>query len=450
MQNGTLLEGSVSRGLLRFVLPILAGNLLQQLYNAADSLIVGQFVGETALGAMGTSQPIYTVMISLLVGLGVGMEILLGRYVGEKNHKATKQVLDTMFTFVMVMSIVVGIVGYFAVPSLLRLIRTQPEHMQGATGYLQIIFIGIPGIAGYNTLAGAIRASGNSKVPLIFLVICAVLHVVLDLVAVKGLNMGIQGAALATTISQLLSFLMCLYYINHHSIGMRYSLKKLDLSGQMLKQRLVYSVPASIQQGAMSVGMLLLQVIVNGLSAQAVTAYTIASKIDSFASVPITNLGQALSIFTSQNLGAGNTERVYEGKRKCLQWTYLICGGLLVILWLFGGTMAEMFGGTGETVEMVKIYLRILSLGYFVAGYYTVILGLIQGTGNTVVPMLINMISYWMVRLPVAWVLQRYLGFYGVCISIIACWILAFIATMFFANSKKFKRSLDMWGRKGG
>lgn len=445
MQSTTLVTGPVGKSLLRFVLPILAGNLLQQLYNSIDAMIIGRYVGESALGAIGVSQPIFTIMIALLMGMGIGLEILLGRYIGSRDPKGIKQVLDTLFTSVMLMSVFLAAAGYFAAPGLLRLINTPAEQIEDAAAYLRIIFLGIPGMAGYNTMSGAIRSSGNSKVPLLFLAVCAVLNAALDIWMVKGLGMGVEGAALATILSQTVSFLLCLYYLNHCSVGMRYDPRRLDLSAGMLKQGLMCAIPASIQQCAMSVGMLLLQMVVNGLGAQAVTAYTIGSRIDSFAGVPITNIGQALSIFTSQNLGAGQPERVKEAKRHCLTWSYVIGGVLLVLLWGFGGHMARFFGAAGETVRMTEDYVRVLSLGYFVAGYFTVVQGLIRGTGNTFVPMVITIAGYWLIRLPAAVLLQRPLGPLGVWLSILVGWVFAYITTLLYYHSRTFQRSLNTW-----
>ena len=158
----SLIDGPVGSRLLRFVLPILAGNILQQLYNSVDAMIIGRFEGENALGALGVSQPIISVVLALVIGLGIGEEILLGQYIGRGDKKGVKQVFDTLFTAVMILSIVVAVCGYFATPLLLEIIHTQPAQMEDAAGYLRIIFLGIPGIAGYNTMSGAIRGSGNS------------------------------------------------------------------------------------------------------------------------------------------------------------------------------------------------------------------------------------------------------------------------------------------------
>ncbi len=440
-----LIDGPVGRSLLRFVLPILAGNILQQLYNSIDAMIIGRFVGENALGAIGVSQPIINVVLALVIGLGIGEEVLLGQYVGRQDHKGVKQVFDTLFTSVMILSVVVAICGFFATPFLLQVIHTQPEQMEDAAAYLRIIFLGIPGIAGYNTMSGAIRASGNSKAPLVFLLICTIINAVLDLWAVQGLGMGVEGAAIATVVAQMISFFMCVFYVNRYYPVIRYDVRHLDLSAKMLSRGARCAIPASIQQCAVSVGMLLLQVVVNDLGASAVTAYTIGSRIDSFASAPIINIGQALGIFTSQNLGAGKPERVKEGKKYCLIWAFAVGGILLVLLWGFGGSMARFFGAEGETVAMASWYVRILSLGYFIAGYFTVVEGLIRGTGNTLVPMIGTISGYWLFRLPAAILLSGILGYIGVWMAVPVGWIFEFTLILCYYHSKRFQRFLSEW-----
>ena len=447
MGTMTLLEGPVGRRLLRFVLPILAGNILQQLYNSIDAIIIGQYVGETALGAIGASQPIGGIVLALVIGLGIGMEILLGVYIGRKDPQRAKQVVDTMFTAVMLLAVVMAVVGYAAAPVMLRAMRTQPEHMEAATVYLRIIFLGLPGITGYNTMTGAIRASGDSKAPLLFLSICTAVNLVLDILAVKVLNMGVAGAAWATVVAQMLSFLLSLRYANRRPQGLHYDPRNLDLSWSMLKRGLSCAIPASIQQCAMSVGALLLQTVVNGLSAGAVTAYTIGCRIDTFAAAPITNIGQALTLFTSQNLGAGQKKRVKEAKRYCLMWAYCIGAVLLVILWGFGDKIAAAFGARGETVRMAWDYVRILSLGYFIAGYFTVIEGLVRGAGNTMVPMISTIVGYWLFRLPAAVLLRKPFGYRGVWVAILIGWSFSFVLELFYSHSRHFHRLLDKWER---
>lgn len=442
-----LIDGPVGSRLLRFVLPILAGNILQQLYNSIDAMIIGRFVGENALGAIGVSQPIINVVLALVIGLGIGEEILLGQYIGRRDKTGVKQVFDTLFTAIMLLSVVVAVMGFFGTPLLLKMIRTQPEQMEDAVAYLRIIFLGIPGIAGYNTMSGAIRASGNSKAPLVFLLICTIINAGLDLWTVQGLGMGVEGAAVATVVAQVISFVMCVVYVNRYYPIIRYDVRNLNLSAKMLRRGAYCAIPASIQQCAVSVGMLLLQVVVNNLGSSAVTAYTIGSRIDSFASAPITNIGQALGIFTSQNLGAGKPERVKEAKKYSMIWAFCVGGVLLILLWGFGTDMARFFGAEGETATMAARYVQILSLGYFIAGYFTVVEGLIRGTGNTLVPMAGTISGYWLIRLPAAVLLSAPLGYIGVWLSVPIGWIFEFFLILWYYHSKRFQGSLSAWTR---
>lgn len=443
---GVLTEGKVGKRLFFFLLPILAGNLLQQLYNSIDAVIIGRYLGAEVLGSVGVSQPIVGIVVALLVGLGTGTEILIGQAVGQGDRALMKRTVDTLFSAIMLLSLLLAVAGFLATPAMLRAIRTPAVQLDGAVRYLQIIFLGIPGIAGYNTLGGMIRATGNSREPLLFLLVCSVLNILLDVWAIRVLHLGLAGAAAATVAAQTVSFLLCLLYINRSSSRIHYRLHKLDICFSTLQRGLRCAVPVSIQQSAMSVGALLLQVVVNGLGPAAVTACTIGGRIDTFAALPIVNIGQALSIFTSQNLGAQKPGRAQAALRLSLLWAYGVGAVLLVVLWLFGDGMARFFGAEGITVQMTVDYVRVVSLGYFAAGYFTVVLGYIRGTGNTFAPMAITILGFWAVRLPLAALLRIPFGYLGVWCSILAGWALTCLFTFVYFKSKRFQRALAASG----
>lgn len=446
--TAALTEGAVGKRLFAFLLPILAGNILQQLYNSADAVIIGRFAGEGGLAAIGASQPIVAIIVALLIGMGAGGEILIGRSVGLGDRDMTHTTVDTLFTGIMILSVILAVLGYAGSRMLLELIHTPPEILNGATAYLRIIMLGIPGIAGYNTLSGMIRATGNSAVPLFFLAVASGLNIGLDLWTVTVLGMGVEGAAGSTVAAESVSFLLCWVFVNRsRGTILRYDPRHLRFSWSMLGAGARCGIPASIQQGAMSVGMLLLQIVVNGMGTAAVTAFTIGSRIDSFAALPITNISQALAIFTSQNLSAGRQDRVREAKHLSLAWAYGISVALLLLLWGFGAGLARFFGAQGVTVKMTEAYVRILSLGYFVASYFTVVQGLIRGTGNTFTPMVISILGYWLIRLPAAALLRGPLGYLGVWSSILIGWVFSFAATLFYYHSRRFQRTLAQWGQ---
>ena len=212
--TGLLTEGPVKRRLALFTLPILVSNILQQLYSAADAVIVGRVAGGNSLAAVGASTPIITLLVALMIGLGAGTEIILARKIGEKDAKGQKITLDSMLTTILVIAVITMLIGFFGSRFLLSLIGTPAEILDEAVLYLKYYFLGLVGVAGYNTLSGLIRSSGNAIVPLILLLISAVLNIGLDLTFVGGLGMGVKGAAIATVLSQTIALISCINYTN--------------------------------------------------------------------------------------------------------------------------------------------------------------------------------------------------------------------------------------------
>ncbi|MBY0759123.1 MATE family efflux transporter [Sellimonas caecigallum] len=433
-----LVEGDVKSRLFRFMLPLSVGNILQQCYSFVDGVIVGQVVGKDGLAAIGASNSIQFLMIAILMGLGAGAEILISMRIGQQNMRLAKRTLDTLLTSVLALSLVLTVIGVVISESVLRLIGTPDEILSQAVQYLQIYFIGLIGVAGYSTLSGMIRSTGNSKVPLILLIITSIVNVVLDLVFVAGWHMGVAGAGIATVIAQTLSFILCLIYINKKKGMLKYHPFHQDFDWGTLVAGLKCGIPYSIEQGAISIGMIFLQAAVNSLGVNAMTAYTIGSRIDSFANIPITGMGQALCIFTSQNLGAKKLKRTKKGKNLCLFWAYCFSAGLLIILWIAGKSIIRIFTDDLVIIDMTYDYIRTLSVAYFLASYFVILNGYIRGTGNTVLPMASSLAGYWIARLPAAYLLKGVMGYMGVWLAVPAGWVGSCIITCIYAHSKKF------------
>ena len=434
-----LTEGSVGKRLAAFTLPLLASNVLQQLYSAADAAIVGQVSGGDSLAAVGASNPILSFLIAIMVGLGAGSEIIIARKIGQKDPAGAKETLDSMLTTILALAAVITVIGFFGAEFLLRLIGTPEDILGQSVLYLQYYFLGMVGVAGYNTLSGLIRSTGNAVVPLVLLLISAVMNIVLDLLFVWGFQMGVAGAAVATVVSQAFSFLCCLFYVNLKKNMIGYHPFHLKLRLEAVREGFACGIPCSVQQCANSIGMIVLQIAVNSLGTQVITAYTVGSKIDSFAGLPLMGIGQALCIFTSQNMGANQPERIQKAKRLSLLWGYGFSLLLLLLFWFFGEEICTLFCREEEAVRMAADYIRILSLAYFFAGYWVVIHGFIRGTGNTVAPMIITLIGNWGARLPLAFILKPYFGERGVWMSIPLGWALAFLLTALFVKSRYFQ-----------
>lgn len=444
--TGLLTEGPVKRRLALFTLPILVSNILQQLYSAADAVIVGRVAGGNSLAAVGASTPIITLLVALMIGLGAGTEIILARKVGEKDAKGQKITLDSMLTTILVIAVITMLIGFLGSRFLLSLIGTPAEILDEAVLYLKYYFLGLVGVAGYNTLSGLIRSSGNAIVPLILLLISAVLNIGLDLTFVGGLGMGVKGAAIATVLSQTIAFICCLIYTNTKKGMIRYNPFHLKISLTAIKQGFIYGIPCSVQQCANSIGMIVLQIAVNSLGTQVVTAYTVGSKIDSFANIPISGIGQSLCIFTSQNLGADKPDRVRKGKRFSLMWAYGYSLFLVLLFWGTGKAIPSLFCSDLAVAKMAESYIRVLSIAYFMASYWVVLHGFIQGTGNTAVPMAITLVGNWGARLPLAYILKSFWGEMGVWLAVPSGWVASVILTWLFLHSKYYKEKLKKQG----
>lgn len=423
MKNMT--EGNPARIIIAFALPLLVGNIFQQLYNTVDSIIVGRYVGPRALAAVGTTAPIFFMLISLVLGLGMGATILISQYYGANDLKGVKQVVDTTYVAMMVSAVVLGFLGFFISGPILRMLNTPETLFQDARLYLNIILAGLVPLFGYNIIGGILRGLGDSKSPTIFLIVSTLVNIGLDILFVVGFRMGIAGAAWATVLAQSVAFLFSLWHLNRHHAFMRIQLKRLRLSRRELEKSLRIGIPSGIQQMLFSVGMMTIQGVVNGFGEVAMAGYTAATRIDTFATMPIMNFGNAIATFTGQNVGAGKFHRVKEG-----MWVTVLMGvvsSLLVtgVLFFYSGTLLRMFTTDQEVIAVGVRYLQIVSLFYVVVSTQFILTGVIRGAGNTMMPMVITMVSLWLIRVPLAHLLTRErfgLGVSGVWVGVVAGW----------------------------
>lgn len=429
-----LTTGHEGRQILRFSMPIFAGALIQQGFNTVDAWIVGNAIGVPGLAAVGISFPVMTLIAAILIGLGSGTEILVAQAIGRKDQEELKRVSDTLLTGILAASVILSILGFFLTDAILHLLQTPAEVFVDAAAYLKIIFIGLFGLAGYHTLNGIIRATGNSLVPLIFLGIAALVNVFLDILFVLGFKWGTAGAAWATILAQGIAFLACVIYTNRRLPGMRYQPFHLQWSGQILREGIRLGVPTAVLQGSVSVGRLMIQAMVNGFGGTAAAAYSLGMRLDSFASIPLVNFGLAMTTFAGQNVGANAWDRLRNGERFALRVGWGISGALLVIIWLFGDDIAGQFIQDREVVRIATNYLRFVSAGYFFASTYTIMHGVMKGMGNTLTPMWIMIFGNIVLRVLLAAGLAPYMGVNGIWASIPIGWMIAFLLTVGYSR----------------
>ncbi len=401
----------VAKTLFLFALPILVGNLFQQCYNIADSIIVGNFLGTRALAAVGFCFQFHLILIALSMGLTMGFSILISRFVGENQPKQIRSMIDTGFVFSFFLSIVVTIVGIFLSPALVRIFQVPEDTTRLAVSYLRILFAGSLPIFLYNTLTNILRGLGDSKRPVYYLAIASILNIILDICFVKFLDLGIVGAALATFLSQLFSCIGVLFSLQRNYRQYKIRLKNQDLSYKLLKEALRIGIPSMIQQLLRSIGFLSLQGMVNSFGSSVMAAYTAVQKVDSFALLPNINLGQALSNFTAQNRGAHRFDRTKQGFVSGLLIGWVITVAISCLVIPLAPEIMSLFSSNPTVISIGTGYLRIVSIFYFVETAMQILNGFLLGYEKPFMPMISTIVSLILVQVPVAFFLSKYTAF---------------------------------------
>lgn len=394
-----LTEGTIWKQLVLFALPLMASNLFQQLYNTADSLVVGRFVGSTALAAVGSTGSLTGLIIGFFMGMGTGSGVVISQYYGAKNYEKLQKSVHTAVALAIAFGIVLAVVGVVLSPYMLRWMSTPDDVMDQATLYLRIYFIGIISLTVYNIGAGILRAVGDSKRPLYYLIVSGVTNVVLNLIFVIVFDLGVAGVALATICSQVLSSVLVIYNLTHTSGPFKLHLKEIRFDKDILIQIAKIGLPAGVQSMVISLSNIVIQSKVNMFGSAAMAGHSAASRIDSFVYMPLNAISLATTTFTAQNLGAGKMDRVKKGTR-----TSIIIGlaATIAVGWIAGiaaKPLIEMFSDEQEVIFFGIKSLRMRCMTYFLFVFTDVLAGVIRGSGNAVVPMAISMINMCAVRI---------------------------------------------------
>lgn len=382
--KGSMVTGNPTRALIGFTLPMVGGNLFQQFYNIVDSIIVGNVVGEDALAAVGASTAITMLFVMVAMGTGIGCSVVISQLFGAKQLEKMKTAISTALLSILGFSVILSILGMIINKGLLHLMGTPDNIFKDAAAYLQIYFFGFVFLFLYNAFSAIFNALGDSTKPLLFLMFSSLLNIGLDLFFVARLKMGVEGVAWATLIAQgvsaVLSFVFLMKKLKDLQIE---EFSYFDLS--MLKRMITVAIPTVIQQSIVSVGMLLVQSVVNRYGSAFLAGYTAATKIDSIAIVPMVAVGNAASTYVAQNMGARKPERIGQGYRICLIMAAGI--GLLIALLLHftGSSFIGLFMDSASSAEAISIgaqYLGIVSLFYFVMGLMNVSNGVLRGAAD--------------------------------------------------------------------
>ena len=426
--KGDLTRGPVMKTMLIFAVPMILGNLLQQCYNVADTLIVGRFLGPDALAAVGSSFTLMTFLTSILLGLCMGSSAVFSIRFGQKDFDGLKDSIFTSFLLIAAICAVLNLAAFLSIGWILLLLKV-PEEIQGLMrDYLMVIFSGITAVFLYNYFSCLLRAVGNSVIPLVFLAVSAVMNIGLDLWFVLGLKRGVAGAAEATVISQYVSGIGIAVYSWFACPWLRIGREHCRIRLSCLKEIAGFSVLTCVQQSVMNLGILMVQGLVNSFGTTVMAAFAVAVKIDSFAYMPVQDFGNAFSSFIAQNFGAGRKDRIHAGFRGAVLVSLLFCLIISAVIWMFARPLMLLFVNEQETAIIAEgiRYLHIEGAFYCGIGCLFLLYGLYRALGRPGMSVVLTVISLG-TRVALVYILSSIpeIGVVGIWWSVPIGWILA-------------------------
>jgi putative MATE family efflux protein len=432
--------GNPTKLLLQFSVPLLIGNIFQQFYNMVDAIVVGNYEGAEALAAVGTTGPINFLIFSLALGLATGISIITSQYFGAKDEENIKKSFATGAYVIIISSVIMGLVGFFASRPILELLNTPDNIIDQSVIYLKICCIGIVGIGAFNWISTIFRALGDSITPLIFLIIACVLNIILDLLFVIVLHMGVAGVAWATIISQIVAALGCILYAIKKVKLLRIPINEFYPNKRIVKKCLALGIPVAFQNSFVSLSTMALQGVINSYGDTVMASATAATRIEQLILQPGVSLGIAVATFTGQNIGAGKVDRVKKG---FISATKLIVGFslfMLPVIYFGGGTIIDLFI-KAEDKEVLRIgveALRVPCFFYSFVGMIFVSRNLLSGAGDVKIPMFMGFIEV-LCRVVFANILSLYFGYQGIWWATGLTWFLTSIVGCIRYVSGKWK-----------
>lgn len=390
--------GSIPRLLISFAIPLLIGNLFQQLYNTVDSIVVGNYVGKEALAAVGCTGPVINALVSVFIGLSTGSTVVIAQYFGAKDFEKLSQAVHTTILLTLATCVLLTVVGVLATPAMLRMMQTPEDVFDQAAEYLRIFFCGITGVHLYNSCAAILRAVGDSTRPLYLLIFCTLTNTVLDVLFTGFLGMGIAGAAWATVISQFLSAILVMRLLLRTDADYKVELSKLRIDLPILRKICLIGIPSAVQMGITSLSNVFVQSYVNRFESTILAGWTAYNRVDSFAMLPMMSLSTSITTFIGQNLGAGNLDRAKKAVRIGVVMGLVSMTILLTPLMLFAPQLTRLFNSDSEVVRYGSWFIRVISPFYLAFAINQVYLGALRGAGNTRSSMFICLSSFVVFR----------------------------------------------------
>ncbi len=417
-KNAVMTEGSITKKIIFFAIPIFIGQLFQQLYNTVDSLIVGNLISSSALAAVSATGTLTFLVIGFFFGFSQGAGIIIAREIGAGNAERTSKAVHTAVAMGLFFSAVITTLGVGFSPFMLRLMGTPEEVLPEAVLYLRVYFMGCTGLIMYNTFVGILQASGDSRHPLMYLVISSMLNVVLDTVFIAVFKMGVDGAALATIISQFTSMFLSLRRLIKYDTIIKISLRKIRFDMPSLRGIVRFGFPTALQGSIIDISNILIQSYVNSFGKDAMAGVGAYSKLEGFAFLPVISFSMAMSTFISQNLGAGKKDRIKKGMRFGLLCTVLSIEAIGVIVFFLSPLLIKAFNSDAEVIYYGVARAKVASLFYCLLGFSNVTAAVMRGLGKPMAPMITMLVCWCAVRVAVFMTVgQIYHEF------LLTCWI---------------------------
>lgn len=418
----TMTEGGPARLIFLFALPLLGGNIFQQFYNMMDAVIVGNILGENALAAVGCTGSIMFLIIGFVQGMTSGLSIVTARYFGANDLTYVRRSFAANIVVGSVTTIILTVISVPLARPILRLMQTPENILDDAYSYIVIIYAGIFAAMLFNVLSNVLRALGDSRTPLIFLILSSILNVALDIILIRYVHMGVSGAALATVISQVVSGALCILYIKKKFPILHLSKEDFRLTSGEIQQHIIVGLPMGFQASIIGIGVIILQVVLNGQGEQTVAAYTAAQKIEQLMVSPLNCFGMTMATYTAQNYGAGKFKRIRMGVHRCMAMS-LAYTAIIAAIAMFGGAqLVRLFGfDTPGVIKLASDYLHTTSLFYWTLSLLFILRYTLQGLGQGVVPTIAGIMELVM-RAVGCIALSGPFGFSGICLAYALAW----------------------------
>ncbi len=444
-------EGAPWKRILEFSIPMLLGNVAQQLYNTADSVIVGLYVGDNALAAVGSASPILNLLLALFVGIATGAGIVISQSFGARDREGLSKNVGNCISLTLVATVVIMVFGPLITRPMLHLLDTPESIMEWCVEYLNIFFYGIAGFFFYNMLSGVLRGLGDSVSALGFLLLAAALNVALDLLFVAKFGMGVPGVALATVIAQGISAVFC--YIKLMRMGDLFDLNRstIRLDKKISGRIISIGVPSGVTQAIMACSMMVVQSLTNSMGEMVIAANVIIMRVDGFAMMPNFSFGQAMSVYAGQNVGACRYDRVHKGVGQGTAIALSFSTVITVVLLFLNKYLFAIFTETTALIDLAGQMMRIMAVGYLAVSISQVLGGVMRGMGDTVTPMWISIVSTVVLRVPIAYILAFFTRSaeyphghpFSLSISLLISWTMGMVITVIAYRFGRCRKKLQ-------